>query len=123
MQQIIPYNPKLKSRAKELRNNSTKAEVALWMGLKGRKVLGLQFYRQRMIGNYIVDFYCKKLKLAIEVDDISHDMKSDYDERRTEILQRFGVTMLRVTNKDVFADPDGVVEYIRQYIVAKTPSP
>jgi very-short-patch-repair endonuclease len=68
----IYYNPKLKAKSRELRNNSTLAEVPLWNQLKGRKMRGYQFMRQKPIGNYIVDFFCSKLKLVIEIDGESH---------------------------------------------------
>jgi len=69
---IIPYNPKLKPLAKKLRNNMTLSEVLLWNELKGKRILGYDFDRQKPIDNYIVDFYCKELFLAIEVDGDSH---------------------------------------------------
>jgi len=68
----IRYNSKLKQLARNLRNNSTLSEVLLWNELKARKVKGLRFMRQKPIGHYIVDFYCSKLKLAIEIDGDSH---------------------------------------------------
>jgi very-short-patch-repair endonuclease len=69
---IIPYNPKLKEHARVLRNNSTKSEIYLWKYLKGRQRLGFDFHRQKPIDNYIVDFYCCDLFLAIELDGITH---------------------------------------------------
>ena len=69
---IIPYNPKLKKLARKLRNKSTKSEVLLWNYLKGRQIKGFDFHRQKPIGNYIVDFYCSELLLAIEIDGESH---------------------------------------------------
>jgi very-short-patch-repair endonuclease len=71
----IQYNPKLKILARSLRNRSTLAEVLLWNQLKARKVRGYQFMRQKPIDNYIVDFYCSKLQLIIEIDGSSHDFK------------------------------------------------
>jgi very-short-patch-repair endonuclease len=65
---IIPYNPKLVSLAKQLRNNMTISEVLLWDELKSKQLLGYEFDRQRPIDNYIVDFYCKDLQLVIEID-------------------------------------------------------
>ena len=67
----IYYNPKLKKLARNLRNNMTLPEVILWNQLKGRK-LGFDFHRQKPIDNYIVDFFCSKLKLIIEVDGNIH---------------------------------------------------
>src|SRR5436190_23610164 len=115
MPSIISYNGKLKDRAKYMRNNSSHGEVALWASLKNKQ-LGIRFVRQRMIGNYIVDFYCKELKLAIEVDDESHDMKYTYDNKRTAMLSELGVIVLRFSNKDVLKNREGVVESIKKYI-------
>ena len=70
---IIPYNPKLKEFAKQLRNNSTKAEIILWQKLKRDQMYGYDFHRQKPIDNYILDFFCYELMLGIEVDGYSHD--------------------------------------------------
>ena len=78
---IVPNNPQLKELAKELRLNMTLSEVLLWNELKQKQMLGFDFDRQRPIGNYIVDFYCKELSLAIEIDEKSHFNKYDYDEK------------------------------------------
>lgn len=64
---IIPYNPALKEKARELRNNSTKTEILLWLNLKGKQMRGYDFHRQKPIDNYIVDFFCNELMLAIEI--------------------------------------------------------
>ncbi len=69
------YNPKLKQLSRNLRNNSTLAEVLLWNELKARKIFGFQFMRQKPIGDFIVDFFCSKLKLVLEVDGNSHNGK------------------------------------------------
>ena len=86
---IIPYNPKLKELARELRKNSTLSEVLLWLKIKG-KAMGVEFHRQVPIDNFIVDFYCHELMLAIEIDGNSHDDKQDYDQNRQQILENFG---------------------------------
>jgi len=78
----IYYNPKLKALSRKLRNNSTLSEVLLWNQLKSRKMRGYQFMRQKPIGNYIVDFYCSKLKLVIEIDGESHSERSKEDQIR-----------------------------------------
>jgi very-short-patch-repair endonuclease len=67
------YNPRLKQIARTLRNNMTLSEILLWKEIKGKKVLGYDFHRQKPLGEYIVDFYCPKLKLVIEIDGDSHD--------------------------------------------------
>tara|TARA_R110002050_G_scaffold110892_1_gene223559 strand:- start:61081 stop:61536 length:456 start_codon:yes stop_codon:yes gene_type:complete len=91
---IIPYNPKLKAYARELRNNSTLSEIVLWQKIKG-KALGVEFHRQVPINEFIVDFYCHEIQLAIEIDGSSHDNKYDYDCRRQGILETKGVEFIR----------------------------
>ena len=82
---IITYNPKLKEYARQLRNNSTLSEVLLWQKIKN-KALGVQFHRQVPLKEYIVDFYCHELMLAIEIDGDSHLYKYNYDKKRQIIL-------------------------------------
>ncbi|WP_158974645.1 endonuclease domain-containing protein [Cellulophaga sp. L1A9] len=91
---IIPYNPKLKEYARQLRNNSTLAEVLLWQKIKG-KALGVEFHRQVPVYEFMVDFYCHKIQLAIEIDGSSHNTKYDYDCRRQNILETKGVECIR----------------------------
>ena len=97
---IIPYTPKLKEYAKQLRNNSTLSEVLLWQKIKN-KALGVQFHRQVPIKEYIVDFYCNELMLAIEIDGDSHLYKYDYDQKRQGELELLGITFLRFSDFDV----------------------
>ncbi len=97
---IIPYNPKLKAYARELRKNSTMPEIILWKGIKSR-ALGVQFHRQVPILNFIVDFYCHEIKLAIEIDGSSHIGKENYDTYRQEAIENYGVTFIRFTNKEI----------------------
>ena len=79
---IIPYNPKLKLIARKLRNNSTKSEALMWNFLKGKQIRGCDFHRQKPIGNFIVDFYCSELLLAIEIDGESHYGNEEKDLKR-----------------------------------------
>ncbi|KAA3595818.1 MAG: DUF559 domain-containing protein [Candidatus Scalindua sp. AMX11] len=97
---LIPYNPKLKIFARELRKNSTLSEVLLWKQLKG-KVLGYEFHRQVPLDEFIVDFYCHELMLAIEIDGCSHDERYDYDMTRQTKLQDLGVSFVRFHDLDV----------------------
>ena len=97
---IIPYNPKLKEYARQLRNNSTLSEVLLWQKIKG-KALGFEFHRQVPINEFIVDFYCHELQLAIEIDGSSHDTKYNYDCRRQGILETKGVEFIRFEDSSV----------------------
>ena len=101
MRKIIPYNPKLVAYAKELRKNMTLGEIALWREIKGKK-LGVRFSRQIPIDQYIVDFYCKDLKLAIEVDGSFHykEGQQEKDTRRQKRLESLGVTVIRFSDLD-----------------------
>ena len=116
---IIPYNPKLKALAKQLRQNMTLAEVLLWNRLKRKQMLGYDFDRQRPIDEYIVDFYCKDLMLAVEIDGISHDTVSSYqkDMRRQHRLEVLGVHMLRFRDEAVKQDIENVLRGIEGWII------
>jgi very-short-patch-repair endonuclease len=82
---IIHYNPTLKEKARHLRNKCTLSETLLWSKIR-RKSLGYEFHRQVAINEFIVDFYCHELRLAIEVDGSSHEGKYEYDLQRGDIL-------------------------------------
>ncbi len=97
---IIPYNPKLKALARQLRKNSTLSEVLLWQKIK-QKGFGVQFHRQVPLLEYIVDFYCHELKLVVEIDGNSHDFKDDYDAKRQKELEAQGIIFLRFLDTDV----------------------
>jgi very-short-patch-repair endonuclease len=97
---IIHYNHSLKFKARLLRNQCTPAEALLWSKIR-RKSLGYEFHRQVPIDEYIVDFYCHELRLAIEVDGSSHDNKQDYDRCRQGRLESLGVRFVRFENEDV----------------------
>ena len=91
----IYYNQKLKTLSRELRKKGTLAEVLLWNTLKARKIKGYQFMLQKPVGDYIVDFFCNKLKLVIEIDGISHSGKSERDQIRQQKLESLGLSVLR----------------------------
>ncbi|MCW9708734.1 endonuclease domain-containing protein [Fodinibius salsisoli] len=112
----IYYNPKLKSIARALRKNATLAEVLLWNKLKARKMMGYQFMRQKPIGNYIVDFYCPKPKLVIEIDGESHRYKLTEDVERQEWLENLGLTVLRFDDREVKKDMDNVLYSIKSWL-------
>jgi very-short-patch-repair endonuclease len=113
---IIPYNPKLKEYARKLRNNSTFTEVQLWNYLKKNQLRGYDFDRQRPIDNFIVDFYCKDLMLAIEVDGESHYQNSEKDKRKDKRLNALGVTVLRFDDLEIVYGLDKVIEKIEEWI-------
>ncbi len=115
---ILPYNPKLKPLAKAFRNDMTISEILLWNELKQKKMLGYDFDCQRPIDNFIVDFYCKDLMLAIEVDGISHDFEEaiDNDEIRQEKLENMGVRFLRFDDREIRKDMPNVLRTIEYWI-------
>ena len=119
---IIPYNPKLNEYARELRKNSTLSEVILWKNIKN-KALGVQFHRQVPMLEYIVDFYCHELMLAIEIDGDSHLYKYEYDSKRQGELEKEGVIFLRFTDLDVKQNMFSVgitLEQVVQELINKT---
>ncbi len=112
----IYYNPKLKRLARELRNNSTLSEVLLWNQLKARKMRGYQFMRQKPIGEYIVDFFCSKLKLVIEIDGESHVDKYEKDRIRQQNLEMLSLSFLRFSDLDVKTNLNGMLQIIEKWI-------
>ena len=112
----LPCNSKLKKRARELRKAGSLPEALLWKEIKGKKINGLNFNRQTVIGNYIVDFFCPMTGLVIEIDDKgTHDFKGLYDERREEFLVSLGLTTLHVSAQDVLQDAHGVADMIKRH--------
>ena len=114
--EIIQYNPKLKELARTLRNNSTFTEIMLWNYLKKKQVRGYDFDRQKPIDNYIVDFYCKDLNLAIEVDGESHYGRERRDKLKDKRLKELGVSLLRFDDLDIIYKLDKVIESIEKWI-------
>ena|ERR1043166_1289004 len=116
---IIPYNPKLKELARSLRQNMTFSEVKLWNELKNGQMLDYDFDRQRPIGNYIVDFFCKDLQLAIELGGITHlDEKVMLkDEIRQEEIEAMGIHFLRFDALLVVNKVEAAAREIRNWIL------
>ena len=115
---IIPYNPKLKEFAKQLRNNSTKAEIILWQKLKRDQMYGYDFHRQKPIDNYILDFFCYELMLGIEVDGYSHEFLEVYekDQVKENRMNELGITVLRFSDYQVLKDTENVIRAIEFFI-------
>lgn len=118
---MVLYNQNLKQLSRQLRKNSTDAERRLWSKLRLRQLNGLQFYRQRIVVNYIVDFFCPVAKLVIEVDGGQHysgeKQKSDF--KLDEYLKSIGLKVLRFSDRDVLMNIDGVSENILENIGEK----
>ncbi|MEZ2339427.1 endonuclease domain-containing protein [Mucilaginibacter sp. RCC_168] len=117
---IIPYNPILKALARKLRKTMTEGELLLWDELKNDKLLGFDFDRQRFIDNYIVDFYCRDLMLAIEIDGMSHNYEDAFkkDELRQQKLEAFGITFLRFAEAEVKHDILNVIRTVENTVIS-----
>ena len=97
----LAYNESLKDRARKLRHTATLSEVLFWMSVNKKKFYGIDFDRQKIIGNYIVDFYIASLGLVIEIDGGIHKYQEDYDENRTACLESLGLQVYRIGDEDV----------------------
>jgi len=108
---FIPYDPKLTALARANRNIPTPAEQKNWYEvLRGRQFPAYKFLRQKPIAGFIVDFYCASLRWVIEIDGDSHAENPAYDIERTQVLQRYGLTVIRYTNHDVMHNISGVYD-------------
>ena len=108
----LPYNPKLKERARKLRKAGNLSEVLFWKEVKNKQFKGFDFDRQKIIGNYIVDFYCTNCNVVIEIDGSSHDNKQEYDAKRDAYLESLGLTVIHITDVDVKKNLSGVMEML-----------
>ncbi|MCY1160536.1 hypothetical protein D9M71_00380 [compost metagenome] len=118
-----PYNKNLKQPSRDLRNNMTDAEQMLWQRLRHKQILGLQFYRQKPILNFIVDFYCPSVNLVIECDGSQHYTYEglEADRVRDEALAQLGLRVLRFDNGQVLTEIDDVIELIFQTAQSRIP--
>jgi very-short-patch-repair endonuclease len=114
----IYYNPKLKQLARNLRNNSTLSEVLFWKEVRGKNILGYQFLRQKPIGNFIVDFYCPKLKLAIEIDGDSHAFRevARRDKIKDAYLNNLGIHLIRYEDHKIKKDIQSTISHLIDWI-------
>lgn len=113
---MLRYGGKLKWNARQLRKNMTDSEQVLWTRLCRKQVLGVQFYRQKPIGSYIVDFFAPQAKLVIEVDGSQHRAVPEVfkDKHRDEYLTSLGLLVLRFNDLEVLQETDGVIDAIFQ---------
>lgn len=110
---MVTYST-LRTRARKFRKQMTKAEQKIWFRIRDRQLAPAPFRRQHVCGKYILDFYCAKAKLVVEIDGITHTSKAaiEYDSKRTRFIENQGLTVIRFWNHEVYADPDDVVEKI-----------
>ena len=105
----LPYNPALKERARELRKAGNLSEVLFWNQVKNKQFENLDFDRQKIIGNYIVDFFCANCNVVIEIDGGSHDQKQEYDAERDKYLKGLGLEVIHIDDVDVKRDLQSVM--------------
>jgi len=111
---MLSYNKSLKQLSRNLRRNMTDAEILLWSKIRSKQLKGFQFYRQKIIGNYIADFYCPKSKLVIEVDGGQHYSSEgkEKDRMRDDYMTGAGLTVVRFSDREVLKNLDSVLEEI-----------
>ncbi len=119
----LPYNPALKQRARELRRAGNLSEILLWQQIKNGQFSGLDFDRQKIIGNYIVDFYCAEKAVVIEVDGGSHDGKAAYDAVRDAYLTGLNLTVIHVPDSEVKNNLAGVMQFLQGHPALGTTPP
>jgi very-short-patch-repair endonuclease len=119
----LPYNPALKQRARELRRAGNLAEVLLWQQIKNKQFLGLDFDRQKIIGHYIVDFYCAEKSVVIEIDGGSHDYKIDGDIKREFFLQSLGLIVIHLLDRDIKNNLAAMMDFLRQHSALQSNHP
>jgi very-short-patch-repair endonuclease len=115
----LPYNIELKARSRALRKAGVLSEVIFWLQVHKGIFWKIDFDRQRIIGNYIVDFYVKTLGLVIEIDGSSHDNKEEYDQIREDYLVSLGLKVYRISDLRVKHDLSNVMTELERYIVAE----
>ena len=111
----------LQSKARTLRKNMTDSELKLWSRIRRKQIFGLQFYRQRPIGQYIVDFYCPMAGVVLEVDRAQHidKLSMQNNSRRDSYLKQQGVKVLKFDNLQVLKQLDAVVEKVCQTVASR----
>ncbi|MDD2720066.1 MAG: endonuclease domain-containing protein [Gallionella sp.] len=121
--QSLPFNPQLKEKAQALRRAGNLSEVLLWNQLKNKQFHGLDFDRQKIIGNYIVDFYCAEKQVVIEVDGSSHDDKAEYDAQRDAFLIGLDLEVIHIGDSDVKSNLSGVMDFLLNHSALATTPP
>jgi very-short-patch-repair endonuclease len=117
---MLPYNKKLKNISRQLRRNMTAGEKALWSRLRSKQLLGVQFYRQKPIGDYVVDFYAPRANLVIEIDGSQHFENGaiERDLQRDRCLVELGLEVMRFNSREVLTNTEEVAEKISRKMKA-----
>jgi len=117
-----------KEKRRQLRKDQTFCEKIVWIYLRNRKTLGYKFRRQYSVDKYVIDFFCPELKLAVEIDGNVHNKpdQKEYDIKRQEYLEKFGITFVRITNDELLGNPNLAfdrIEKVLKYLEGKVKQP
>ncbi len=110
------YNKDLRERARQLRKSCVLSEALFWLQVKNKK-LGFDFDRQKIIGNYIVDFYCYELGIVVEIDGLSHRDKDEYDKKRDKYLESYGLKILHIADRNIKQNMNNVIDWLKQELL------
>ncbi len=115
--EALPKNKELLARARSLRKGYVLSEVLFWKQVRNNEFYQIDFDRQRIIGNYIVDFYIKSLGVVIEIDGFSHENKEEYDEKRQQFLESLNLKVYRISDFRVKNDLANVMKELEDFII------
>ena len=121
-EETMTRRSELLERARRMRADPTDAERRLWAYLRGRRMAGCRFLRQRPIGRYIVDFYCPEARLVVEADG-DHHAGCDHDRRRDALLRQLGLKVLRFSDHDILTRLDSVLQSVLDEVERRRPAP
>jgi very-short-patch-repair endonuclease len=110
-----------KNKRRALRRSMPDAEVMLWSRLKGRQLLGCKFRRQYSVGSFVLDFFSPEIKMGIELDGDSHFQSGvrEYDQKRQQFIESFGIKIIRILNIEIYQNLDGVLEMIGHAVLMR----
>ena len=117
--ELLPKNKDLLSRSRSLRKGYVLSEVVFWKQVRNKEFHQIDFDRQKIIGNYIVDFYIKSLGVVIEIDGSSHNDKEDYDNKRQLFLESLDLVFYRISDYRIKNDLRNVMKELEDFIIEK----
>lgn len=117
--EVLPRNKELLNRSRSLRKGYVLSEVIFWKQVRNKEFHQIDFDRQKIIGNYIVDFYIKSLGVVLEIDGSSHNDKEEYDEKRQQFLESLDLVVYRISDNRIKNDLENVMKELEDFIIEK----
>ena len=117
--EVLPRNKELLNRSRNLRKGYVLSEVIFWKQVRNKEFHQIDFDRQKIIGNYIVDFYIKSLGVVLEIDGSSHNDKEEYDEKRQQFLESLDLVVYRISDNRIKNDLGNVMKELEDFIIEK----